>query len=143
MTITDGNLGLLSFLIPQTAGLAKKSALRMALFQKMVSAYYNAEKFKIQYAYELWGGRNEKDKKYTMMLQNYMNRLKAYQIVQSVGAAYCVINRERVGLFQKWLLATDVERNNAIFGDFRCEPIEAAEQNISSSQNDTTTNETI
>lgn len=143
MTITDGNLGLLSFLIPQTAGLAKKSALRMALFQKMVSAYYNAEKFKIQYAYELWGGRNDNDKKYTMMLQNYLNRLKDYQIVQSVSKAYCAIDRERVRLFQKWLLATDVERNNAIFGDFRCEPIAAAEQQISSSQNDTTTNETI
>ncbi len=142
MTITDGNLGLLSFLIPQTAGLAKKSELRMALFQKMVSAYYNAERFKIQYAYELWGGRND-NKKYTMMLQNYLNRLKDYQIVRSLGKAYCVIDRERVRLFQKWLLATDVERNNAIFGDFRCEPIAAAEQNISSSQNNDTTNEAV
>lgn len=134
MTIADGNLGLLSFLIPQTQGLAKKSALRMALFQKLVSAYYNAEKFKIQYAYELWGGRDAKNKKYTMMLQNYLNRLKDYQIVESAGTAYCVINRERVGLFQKWLLATDEERNNLIFGDFKCPPTITTE-NITSPQN--------
>jgi hypothetical protein len=122
MTITDGNLGLLAFLIPQTAALARKATLRTGLFQKLVSAYYNAEKFKVQYAYELWGARDTKDKKYPMMLQNYLNKLKEFKVVESVGNAYCVINRERVGLFQKWLLATDEERHNAIFGDFKCEP---------------------
>ncbi len=123
MTITDGNLGLLAFLIPQTAALARKATLRTGLFQKLVSAYYNAEKFKVQYAYELWGVRQAKDKKYPMMLQNFLNKLKIMRVVESVGNAYCVINRERVGLFQKWLLATDEERHNAIFGAFRCEPI--------------------